>query len=300
MARGNLSFTSLNLVRIALTSDTINVFFEKLEEYVAIVIRQLYDRFLFQSKKLVKDFSFLHGQGVWKDSEKLGPDEMLHDVLRHGSLSIGFIGLAECLKALTGKHHGECDKAQHLGQQIVAYIREKCDIASEQYDLNYTLIATPAEGLSGKFTKKDKEEFGLLASITDKEYYTNSFHIPVHFPIRAIDKIKKESVYHSLTNAGHITYIEVDGNVRNNIKAMDTLIKAMAEYGIGYGSINHPVDRCKCCGYSGVIENECPTCYTTDDRNIDRIRRITGYLVGTMEKWNTAKAEEEKHRVRHS
>ncbi|MDG5789732.1 anaerobic ribonucleoside triphosphate reductase [Evansella sp. AB-P1] len=300
VARGNLSFTSLNLVRIALSSWGINDFFTNLEKYTDIVIRQLHDRLLFQSKKLVKDFTFLHGQGVWKDSNKLNKDDTLQDVLKHGSLSIGFIGLAECLKALTGKHHGECDDAQELGEKIVAYLRQKCDLASSVYDLNYTLIGTPAEGLSGKFTKRDREKFGLLKDITDREYYTNSFHIPVHFPIRAIEKIKREGVYHSYTNAGHITYIEVDGDVRKNRKAMDTIVKTMAEHGIGYGSINHPVDRCRCCGYNGKINNECPNCFSTDEQHFDRIRRITGYLVGTMDKWNTAKAEEERNRLRHS
>ncbi|NGP44484.1 anaerobic ribonucleoside triphosphate reductase [Bacillaceae bacterium SIJ1] len=299
VGRGNLSFTSINLVKIALTSATIAAFMHKLDSYTDVVIRQLYDRYVFQAQKLVKNFTFLHAEGVWKGSTELQANDHLENVLKQGSLSVGFIGLAECLVALTGKHHGESDEAQSLGEEIVAFLREKCDQASEQYDLNYSLIATPAEGLSGRFTKQDQADFGEVKGVTDRAYYTNSFHIPVYYPICAIEKIKKEAVYHSYTNAGHITYIEVDGDVSKNIQALDTLIKAMAESGVGYGSINHPVDRCKNCGYSGIIANECPTCQTTDFVHIERIRRITGYLVGTMDKWNTAKTKEEDDRVRH-
>ncbi|GGP14092.1 anaerobic ribonucleoside triphosphate reductase [Oceanobacillus neutriphilus] len=299
VGRGNISFTSINLVKIALTASTMEAFMQKLEDYAEIIIRQLYERYLFQTNKLVNNFTFLHGEGVWTGSDELDPGDRLEKVLKQGSLSIGFIGLAECLKALTGKHHGESEQAQELGEKIVSFLRKKCDEASESYNLNYTLIATPAEGLSGRFTKQDQKDFGVIEGVTDRDYYTNSFHIPVYYPIRAVEKIKREAVYHPYTNAGHITYIEVDGDISKNVKAIDTLVKTMAESGIGYGSINHPVDRCKSCGYTGMIDNECPGCGITDERQFDRIRRITGYLVGTMDKWNTAKASEEHDRVRH-
>ncbi|SEN76559.1 ribonucleoside-triphosphate reductase class III catalytic subunit [Mesobacillus persicus] len=298
--RGNLSFTSLNLVKIALISNSVSEFYKTLEKYTNVVIRQLYDRMCFQSEKSAKDFSFLYGQGVWKNSEQLGPNDTVGKILKQGSLSIGFIGLAECLKALTGKHHGECDEAQKFGEEIVSFLRQKCDEAAEVYDLNYSLIATPAEGLSGHFVKQDKKEFGEIDGITSRNYYTNSFHVPVYYNIRVIDKIKKEGVFHKYTNAGHISYIEVDGDVCKNIKAMDRIVKAMADNGIGYGSINHPVDRCHQCNYTGVIDNECPKCGNDNEEKIDRIRRITGYLVGTMKQWNTAKASEEEDRVKHS
>ncbi|GEN88790.1 anaerobic ribonucleoside triphosphate reductase [Oceanobacillus sojae] len=299
VGRGNISFTSINLVKIALTTSTMEAFMQKLEDYAEIVIRQLYERYLFQTNKLVNNFTFLHGEGVWTGSDELNSGDRLEKVLKQGSLSVGFIGLAECLKVLIGKHHGESEQAQELGEEIVSFLRKKCDEASECYDLNYSLIATPAEGLSGRFTKQDQKDFGRIEGVTDRDYYTNSFHIPVYYPIRAVEKIKREAVYHPYTNAGHITYIEVDGDISKNVKAIDTLVKTMAESGIGYGSINHPVDRCKSCGYTGMIDNECPACGITDERQFDRIRRITGYLVGTMDKWNTAKASEEHDRVRH-
>ncbi|WP_066196092.1 MULTISPECIES: anaerobic ribonucleoside triphosphate reductase [Gracilibacillus] len=299
VGRGNLSFTSINLVKIALTTQTYADFIDSLDHYTDLVIRQLYDRYRFQAAKYVNNFTFLHGQGVWTGSAKLKPEDNLAEVLKQGSLSVGFIGLAECLVALIGKHHGESNQAQALGEKIVAFLRQKCDQAAEAYDLNYSLIATPAEGLSGRFTRQDRETFGNISGVTDRDYYTNSFHIPVYYPIRAIEKIRREAVYHAYTNAGHITYIEADGDMSKNLQAMDTLVKTMAESGIGYGSINHPVDRCKDCGYTGMIDNECPSCHTTDERQFDRIRRITGYLVGTMDKWNTAKASEEQDRVKH-
>ena len=297
--RGNLSFTSLNLVKIALVSHSVERFYEILEKYTDLIIRQLYDRMLFQSKKLVKDFSFLYGQSVWKGSENLNPNDTVGELLKQGSLSVGFIGLAEALKALIGEHHGESEEAQRLGEEIVAFLRKKCDEAADEYDLNYSLIATPAEGLSGKFVKQDKVDFGEIEGITNRNYYTNSFHIPVYYEIKAIDKIKKEGVYHKYTNAGHISYIEVDGDVCKNIKALDTIVKAMADNDMGYGSINHPVDRCQDCGYTGVIDYECPKCGNDIEDKIDRIRRITGYLVGAMKQWNTAKASEEEERVKH-
>lgn len=299
IGRGNLSFTSINLVKIALTSNNEEQFFNKLDYYCDIVIKQLYERFLYQRKKSAQDFAFLYSQRIWRGSEELGREDTLEEVLLQGTLSIGFIGLAEALKALIGTHHGENEEAWKLGYKIVEFLRKKADQAAEQCNLNFTLIATPAEGLSGKFTKRDQAEFGEIRDITDRSYYTNSFHIPVYYPIKAIDKIRKEGPFHELCNAGHITYIECDGYLKNNLQAIDQLVKAMYDNKIGYGSINHPVDYCKKCSYSGIIHNECPSCHTTDESDISRIRRITGYLVGDMSKWNVAKKQEEKNRVKH-
>lgn len=299
IARGNLSFTSINLVKIALKSNNIEQFFAKLHSYCDLVIQQLYDRYLFQRKKKARDFTFLYSQGIWKGSETLSAGDQLEDVLKQGTLSIGFIGLAEALKALIGFHHGESEEAWSLGYKIIQFLRKKTDQATEDFQLNFTLIATPAEGLSGKFTNKDKIEFGVIKDVTDRAYYTNSFHIPVYYPIKAIDKIKKEGPFHSLCNAGHITYIETDGHLMNNLVAIDQLVKAMSANQIGYGSINHPVDYCKKCSYSGIIDEKCPVCHTTNEDDISRIRRITGYLVGDMSKWNTAKKHEEANREKH-
>lgn len=300
--RGNLSFTTLNLVKMALESNGNNIeFFNKLNQYIDIAIEQMLDRYKLQCSKKAKNFKFLMGQGVWIDSETLDSNDTLEEVLKHGTLSLGFIGLAEALVALTGLHHGHLDEINDLGINIVKFMRKKLDEASQIYKLNFTLLATPAEGLSGKFIAKDKKEFGEISGITDKEYYTNSFHIPVYFPIKAIDKIRKEAPYHALCNAGHITYIEVDGNARNNPEAFKAIIMAMKESGIGYGAVNHPVDRCKVCGYEGIIGDSCPVCGVKDDGyNISRIRRITGYLVGTLDRFNNAKKAEEKDRVKHS
>lgn len=299
IGRGNLSFTSLNLVKLALVSNSLSSFYQQLNEYSEIVIRQLYDRYLFQSKKQARDFTFLYSQGVWLNGEKLKPEDTLEEILKQGTLSLGFIGLAECLKALTGKHHGEDEETWQLGYEIIQFLRNKMDDAAERYDLNYSLIATPAEGLSGKFVKQDLQQFGIMKDITDRAYYTNSYHIPVHYPIKAIDKIKAEGPFHELCNAGHISYIELDGDVRRNLSALDVLVKAMSASNMGYGSINHPVDHCKACGYNGIIDDECPSCHSSNEENFHRIRRITGYLVGDMGKWNTAKMEEERNRVKH-
>ncbi|RCW73170.1 anaerobic ribonucleoside triphosphate reductase [Saliterribacillus persicus] len=299
ISRGNLSFTSINLVKIALVSRDQDKFMQTLDYYLRLTIKQLYDRYLFQAKKQAKHFPFLYSQHVWKGSENLTSEDTLEEILKQGTLSVGFIGLAEALKALTGKHHGEDKKAWDLGFNIISHMRNVVDEAAESYNLNYSLIATPAEGLSGKFTKSDKEEFGSLEGITDRSYYTNSFHIPVYYSTLAIDKIKKEGPFHSLCNGGHISYIECDGDVTKNTAALDKLVKVMAEYDMGYGSINHPVDRCKACGHTGKIDNACPNCNTTDEYMIERIRRITGYLVGDMKKWNSAKSAEESDRVKH-
>lgn len=300
IGRGNLSFTSINLVKMALVADgDVHKFFGLLNTYVDIVTRQLYERFVYQGSKLAKDFSFLYSQGVWEGSEALNPDDTLEEVLKQGTLSLGFIGLAEALVALIGEHHGESEEAHDLGVKIVRFMRDRMDEAADSYDLNYSLIATPAEGLSGRFTKRDKEEFGVIEGVTEHAFYTNSFHIPVYHDILAINKIKAEGVFHELCNAGHISYIECDGNMMNNTKALDQLVRQMYLSGMGYGSINHPVDRCAKCDFSGVINNECPSCLTDDENDIIRIRRITGYLVGDMTKWNTSKQEEEKKRVKH-
>lgn len=300
--RGNLSFTTVNLPRIALRSNkNINIFFEELDKRIDLVIDQLYERFLIQAKKRVKNYPFLMGQGVWIDSDKLNWDDEVGEVLKHGTLSMGFIGLAECLKALTGKHHGESEQAQNLGLEIIGYMRKRMDEASKKYNMNFTLLATPAEGTSGRFVKYDKKLFGEVEGVTDREYYTNSFHVPVYYHINAINKIKIEAAYHELTNAGHITYVEVDGDPLNNLEAFEKIIKAMKEAGIGYGSINHPVDRDPACGYTGIIGDTCPKCGREEDENshFERIRRITGYLVGTLERFNDAKQAEVRDRVKH-
>src|SRR5690625_3192004 len=299
ISRGNLSFTSINLVKIALTAQTTEVFMDHLHNYIDIAIEQLLDRYKFQAQKKARHFPFLYSQGVWKDSEFLQEEDSLEKVLQHGTLSIGFIGLAEALVALTGKHHGESDASYDLGYEIIRLMRQKMDEATKQYNLNFTLIATPAEGLSGRFTKQDQKKFGMIKGITDRDYYTNSFHIPVYYPIKAIDKIKKEGPFHELCNAGHISYIECDGDVSKNIQALDKIVKSMADYNMGYGSINHPIDRCKTCGYSGIIDIACPRCKNDSDDLIERIRRITGYLVGDMTKWNSAKHREELERIKH-
>ncbi len=299
IGRGNLSFTSINLVKLACMSGSKEAFFEALNYYVDLGIRQLLERFSYQSTKKARDFQFLYSQGVWRGGEKLQPEDSVAEILKQGTLSIGFIGLAECLVALTGKHHGEDEKSWKLGYEIIECMRKKMDQATEEHQLNFSLIATPAEGLSGKFIKKDRAEFGTITGVTDHNYYTNSFHIPVYYPIQAIDKIRLEGPFHALCNGGHITYIELDGAAVHNQKALQQIVKAMAQYGVGYGSINHPVDRCKCCGYHGIIGNECPSCGNENERDLERIRRITGYLVGDMSKWNSAKRSEEADRVKH-
>lgn len=299
VGRGNLSFTSLNLVRIALLSGDQEQFFTRLEEIVQLTIRQLMDRYRYQCSQSPASFSFLFGQRLWMESSRLDEGADMADVLKHGTLSIGFIGLAECLTVLTGAHHGESEDARELGLTIVQKLRAWCDEASDTYDMNITLIGTPAEGLSGRFVKRDQVDFGTIPGVTDRAYYTNSFHVPVHYSCRIADKITIEAPFHALTNAGHISYIEVDGAVSGNLEAMDAIIRHMAASGIGYGSINHPVDRCLYCSHTGPIENTCPTCGNDDPDKIERIRRITGYLVGSMSRWNPAKTAEEAARVKH-
>ncbi len=300
--RGNLSFTSINLPRIAIKANTdLDCFFTLLDEKIELVKEQLLHRFEIQCSKKVYNYPFLMGNGVWIDSEKLKFDDSVAEVLKHGTLSIGFIGLAETLVALIGKHHGESAEAQELGIKIVSHIRKRCDEYSEQYGLNFTCLATPAEGLSGRFVNIDREKFGVIQGVTDREYYTNSFHVPVYHPVSAFKKIQLEAPYHALTNAGHISYIELDGDPLKNPEAFEQIIRYMKEQGIGYGSINHPVDRDPVCGYTGIIEDECPCCNRREGNvPFERIRRITGYLVGTVDRWNNAKKSEEHDRVKHT
>ena len=301
--RGNLSFTSLNLPRLAIKANgDVDLFFEMMDDKIDLIIDQLLDRFKIQAAKKVRNYPFLMGQGIWLDSDKLGPDDEVGEVLKHGTLTLGFIGLAETLKALIGKHHGESQEAQNLGLEIVGHMRRRMDEATKKYGLNFSLIATPAEGLSGRFVKIDAQRFGIIEGVTDREYYTNSFHIPVYFPISAFDKIRLEAPYHNLTNGGHISYVELDGDPLKNLDAFEQVVRYMKESGIGYGSINHPVDRDPMCGYTGIIDNVCPKCGRKEhdgDCGFERIRRITGYLVGTMDHWNNAKRAEEHDRVKH-
>jgi len=299
--RGNLSFTSINLPRIAIEAKgDLDKFYQMLDERFALVIEQLDERFEIQARKKVRNFPFLMGEGVWMDSETLSPDEEVRRVLKHGTLSIGFIGLAETLVALIGEHHGQSERAQQLGLEIVTHMRKYVDDLSAQRKMNYTLLATPAEGLSGRFVKIDRERYGAIPGVTDREYYTNSFHVPVYHKISAFDKIAKEGPYHALTNAGHISYIEMDGDPSRNLDAFEAVVRAMHDAGIGYGSINHPVDRDPVCGYNGIINDVCPQCGRAEHEvHFERIRRITGYLVGTMDRWGNAKRAEEHDRVKH-
>ncbi|MBQ2945634.1 MAG: anaerobic ribonucleoside triphosphate reductase [Clostridia bacterium] len=302
--RGNLSFTSINLPRIAIRSNkNIEWFFDELENKMKLVSRQLIDRYRIVAKKKVKNFPFLMGQGIWINSKGLKPEDNIGEILKHGTLSIGFIGLAETLVALTGHHHGETQEARNLGLEIVGFMRDMCEKFSREYGMNFTLLATPAEGLSGRFIRIDKKKYGIIAGVTDREYYTNSFHVPVYYNIPIYDKIKIEAPYHALTNAGHITYVELDGDAANNVETIEKIVRIMKEAGIGYGSINHPVDRDPVCGYNGIIGDECPKCHRKEDDGsgygFERIRRITGYLVGTLDRFNDAKRAEERDRVKH-
>ncbi|MGI6144296.1 MAG: anaerobic ribonucleoside triphosphate reductase [Clostridia bacterium] len=296
--RGNLSFTTINLPRLGIRSGgDLTVFWQYLDEAMNLTIKQLLTRYDLQKNLKVKDFPFLMGQNLYLDSEELKPDYPVEKAIRHGTLSTGFIGLAECLIALTGKHHGESPEAQALGLAIVSYMRRRCDEATRKYGLNFTLLATPAEQLSGKFTKLDLERFGKIPRITDKEWYTNSFHVPVEYEISAMDKIAIEGPYHKYCNAGHISYVELPSAPHQNIEAFETLIRAMCEADMGYFAVNFPVDICKECGFNGVIETEtCPKCHT--EGQISRLRRITGYL-STLDMFNDSKKAEERNRKVH-
>ena len=308
--RGNLSFTSINLVRLGIKYGIVDGtrkhadmkgFYEELADVMDKVRDQLLDRFEIQCKRHVYNFPFLLGQGIWIDSKNLKNKDNLKKVLKHGTLTEGFIGLAECLKALTGFHHGESKKSQQLGLEIVKFMRDRCDMYAKEYKLNFSLIATPAEGLSGRFTAIDKSIYGVIEGVTDREYYTNSFHVPVYYETTIANKIKLEAPYHNLTNGGHISYIELDGDLTENVEAFMKVVSLMKEAGIGYGAVNHPVDRDPVCGFTGVIGDICPGCGRSEDDGVkfDRIRRITGYLVGTVDRFNNGKKAEEHDRVKH-
>lgn len=294
--RGNLSFTSVNLPRIAIKAQgDLDKFFTGLREVVRLAIRQLFHRYRIQCRLKVKDMPFLMGQHLYLDSENLGPDDTIESAIVHGTLSVGFLGLAEALKALTGHNHGENEEARRLGVEIVAFMRQLVDEASEIHDLNYTLLATPAEGLSGRFIAKDRKKFGVIEGVTDKEFYTNSFHVPVDCEIGMYEKIMIEGVYHKYTNAGHISYIELDSPPTHNIEAVEAIVRHMRSCDVGYGGINFPIDECRECSYSGVIESSCPKCGSS---SIRRIRRITGYL-STVDRFNDAKRAELAARTPH-
>ncbi|MFA5536935.1 MAG: anaerobic ribonucleoside-triphosphate reductase [Bacillota bacterium] len=295
--RGNLSFTSINLPRLAIVSNgDLEVFYEKLEETMRLVMKQLYHRYEIQRNLKVKDMPFLMGQGLYQDSQDKKMEDTIEEMVKHGTLSLGFIGLAEALVALVGKHHGESAESQSLGLEIVARMRKIVDGFVEAKQLNYTLLATPAEGLSGRFVAIDRDRFGTIPGITDKEYYTNSFHIPVDFPIASFDKISLEGPYHKYCNAGHISYVEMSSPPNGNIEAMEAVVRHMAESDMGYAGINFPIDFCTNCSFQGVInEDNCPVCKSTE---IKRIRRITGYF-STVDRFNDAKRAELKARTSH-
>lgn len=300
--RGNLSFTSINLPRLGIESKgDYLTFFKLLDKMLDATMQQLLDRYKIQASRVVRNFPFLMGEGVWMDSDGLSPDDMVGEVLKHGTLSIGFCGLAECLVALNGKHHGEDEFSQELGLRIVGYIRDYCNRKSTELGMNVTCLATPAESLAGRLLRSDRERYGIIKGVTDRDYYTNSFHVPVYYHLPALKKIDIEAPYHALTNAGHISYVELDGDPTKNLAAFERVVRHMKEAGIGYGSINHPVDRDPVCGYNGIINDTCPSCGRSEADGVpfERIRRITGYLVGTLDKWNDAKRAEERDRVKH-
>jgi ribonucleoside-triphosphate reductase len=295
--RGNLSFTTINLPRLAIKAERdLMKFYQSLSDLIDLTCEQLFHRFQVQAKLKVRDMPFLMGQGLYIGSEHLSATDEIGPVIQNGTLSVGFIGLAETMIALTGQHHGESEESQALGEEVVAFMRNKVDKAAEKYNLNYTLLATPAEGLSGRFVKMDRREYGLIPGVTDKEYYTNSFHVPVNYPITVYEKIKIEGVYHKYTNAGHISYIEFTSPPVNNLGAVEEILRHMKECDYGYAGINFPVDFCDGCGYLGVIDSkQCPVCSC---ESIRRVRRITGYL-STVERFNDAKSEELRERVSH-
>lgn len=299
--RGNLSFTSINLVRLAIEAKgNLELFYSLLKEKLELVYEQLLHRYKIQSLKKVKNFPFLMGEGIWIDSDSLKENDSVEKIIAHGTLAIGYIGLCESLIALIGSHHGQSQEARELGLQIVHFMREFVDEKALKDKLNFSLIATPAEGLSGRFLKLDQKKYGILKGITDKDFYTNSFHIPVDFPISIYEKIQIEAPYHELNNGGHITYVELNGDVSKNLESFERIIKCMKESNIGYGSINFPLDRDPVCGYSGVIDEFCPKCHRKEDViKFERIRRITGYLVGTLDRFNDAKKAEVYARIKH-
>lgn len=304
VGRGNLSFSTINLPGIALSvrhiedeNERIVAFFDKLQKAMTVTARQLLDRYEFQCTAKAKQFPLLM-QGLWIDSETLGSNDEVRPVLKHGTLGIGFIGLAECLVALIGKHHGESDEAQELGLRIIGSMRNCVQAFSEHFDMNFSVLATPAEGLSGRFTKKDKQKYGIIPGVTDRDYYTNSNHVPVYYKCSASHKAKVEAPYHDMTRGGHIFYVELDGDATHNVEAVMNVVDLMDKFNIGYCSINHTRNRCLDCGYEDAqkVLHVCPNC---GSENIDTLQRITGYLVGTTDRWNSAKLAELKDRKTH-
>ena len=304
IARGNLSFSTINIVKLAIEcmgienkQQRIDMFFAKLDNMLDITAKQLDERFQFQKTAMAKQFPLLM-KYLWVGADKLNPTDTIESVINHGTLGIGFIGLAECLKALIGKHHGESEEAQELGLKIVTYMRDRANEFSEQYHHNYSVLATPAEGLSGKFTKKDRKEFGIIPGVTDRDYYTNSNHVPVYYKCTALQKAKIEAPYHDLTRGGHIFYVEMDGDATHNPSVIASVVDMMDKYNMGYGSVNHNRNRCLDCGYENADANleVCPKC---GSHHIDKLQRITGYLVGTTDRWNSGKLAELHDRVTH-
>ena len=308
--KGNLSFNTINLVRLGIEHGIIqgkrdmpdlNLFYEQLDQYMTIAVEGLIHRYELQADQPAKASDFMMREGVWEGGEILAPEDKVRELIKHGTLALGFIGLAECLKALTGLHHGEDENSRVLGIEIIRHMRQFCDAASERYNLNITLFATPAEGLSGKFTKLDRQTFGVIEGVTDREYYTNSFHVPVYYPMAAYRKIRSEAPFHELCNAGAISYVELDGNARQNTAAFRDIVQFALQQNIGYFSVNHPVDRCPACNYEGIIGSACPGCGALEaDGNFQRLRRVTGYLTGNYtERFNSAKQAEVRDRVKH-
>jgi ribonucleoside-triphosphate reductase len=295
--RGNLSFTSVNLPRLGIRAKkNIGKFFELLDKAMEMAIGQLQSRYDIQKNLRVNDFPFLMGQHLYVNSEGLKPNDRIEPAIKNGTLTVGFVGLAECLVALTGKHHGEDAGAQATGISIISYMRRLCDEASQKRGLNISLLATPAEQLAGKLVKLDVDKYGLLPGVTDKAWYTNSYHVPVECKITALEKIAIEGPYHTFCNAGHISYVELESAPGHNLEAYEDIVKAMAEADMGYGAVNFPLDLCRSCGQNGLVnEPKCPKCGSDD---ICRVRRITGYL-STLDRFNDSKLEEEKHRVKH-
>ena len=304
IARGNLSFSTINIVKLAIECMgiedkklRIDMFFAKLDNILQITAKQLDERFQFQKTAMAKQFPLLM-KYLWIGAEKLKPEESIESVINHGTLGIGFIGLAECLVALIGHHHGESEEAQELGLKIVTYMRDRANGFSEEYHHNYSILATPAEGLSGKFTKKDRKEFGIIPGVTDRDYYTNSNHVPVYYKCTALKKAQIEAPYHNLTRGGHIFYVEIDGDATHNPSVISSVVDMMDKYNMGYGSVNHNRNRCLDCGYENADANleVCPKC---GSHHIDKLQRITGYLVGTTDRWNSGKLAELHDRVTH-
>ncbi|MGL5260824.1 MAG: anaerobic ribonucleoside-triphosphate reductase, partial [Bacteroides sp.] len=312
LGKGNLSFTTINFPRLAIEAkrkaqelskskeESISLakelFINSIYEKAHLVGEQLYTRYKYQQSALARQFPFMMGNDVWKGGGRLHPNDQVGEVLKHGTLGIGFIGGHNAMVALYGSGHGHNDTAWNTLYEAVQTMNKVVEELKEKYQLNYSVLATPAEGLSGRFTKMDKKRYGIIPGVTDSDYYVNSFHVDVKEEISIVEKIKREAPFHAITKGGHITYVELDGEAQKNIKAIAKIVKVMYDQGIGYGSINHPVDTCKKCGYKGVIYDKCPVC---DSEVILRMRRITGYLTGDLSSWNSAKKAEEKDRVKH-